>query len=104
MKIFISLPITGHHVQDRMAYVQNIKNRIHHSYPDYVEILSPFDIPDYHDGESWGWYMARTIDLLSKCDTICICHGYMTSQGCQVEMEYAKSQGINIIYEDDLVI
>lgn len=47
--------------------------------------------------------MQKCIQLLSIADGIILCPGWKLSSGCQQEFNYAKDQGKEIVFFEDLV-
>lgn len=45
-------------------------------------------------------YLAKSIENMSKCDTVYFIKGWETARGCKIEHEIAKAYGLAIIYED----
>lgn len=45
-------------------------------------------------------YLAKSLDVMSKCDAVYFVKGWGTARGCKIEHEIAKAYGLAIIYED----
>ena len=45
-------------------------------------------------------YLAKSIEVMSKCDAVYFCKGWEKARGCKIEHEIAKAYGLAIIYED----
>lgn len=45
-------------------------------------------------------YLAKSIEVMSKCDAVYFIKGGETARGCKIEHEIAKAYGLAIIYED----
>lgn len=45
-------------------------------------------------------YLAKSLDVMSKCDAVYFVKGWETARGCKIEHEIAKAYGLAIIYED----
>ena len=45
-------------------------------------------------------YLAKSLDVMSKCDAVYFVKGWETARGCKIEHEIAKAYGLTIIYED----
>ena len=45
-------------------------------------------------------YLAKSLDVMSKCDAVYFCKGWEKARGCKIEHEIAKAYGLAIIYED----
>ena len=47
------------------------------------------------------FYLAKSIEILSKCDVVYFCKGWESARGCKCEHEVAKAYGMEIIYEGE---
>lgn len=47
------------------------------------------------------FYLAKSMEMMSKCTTIYFCNGWDNARGCILEHGAAKAYGLNIIYESD---
>lgn len=45
-------------------------------------------------------YLAKSLEVMSKCDAVYFCKGWEKARGCKIEHEIAKAYGLVIIYED----
>ena len=45
-------------------------------------------------------YLAKSLEVMSKCDAVYFIKGWETARGCKIEHEIAKAYGLAIIYED----
>lgn len=96
MKIYLSMPVTGYDVDERMEFANIIKNKFTN---DIHEVVTPFDtIPD-NANMTWEECMKICINELTKCDAILLSHDWMKSKGCRVENLVAQSCGIMIAEE-----
>ena len=103
MKIYISLPITGHEctydkrLDDAVEYVKNM-------YPQYEYIITPKEIaerledyqpmkPKYKD------YLLADMEAIAHCDAILMCRGWSDSNGCYAEWSFAWAIGLTILYK-----
>lgn len=95
MKIYISLPITGHDpkkVREQADRTKAALSRAGHT------PLSPFEIyagksPTYAD------FLCYDLRALADCDAILMCKGWRLSRGCRIERYFAKEFQKQIIYE-----
>ena len=53
-------------------------------------------------GFNYRDYIDMGLCELMKCDTICMLNGYENSKGAMLELAYANTVGMNIIYEKHL--
>lgn len=47
------------------------------------------------------YYLAKSLEEMSKCDTVYFCKGWENARGCKIEHETAKAYGLDIVYEKD---
>ena len=45
-------------------------------------------------------YLAKSLEVMSKCDAVYFIKGWETARGCKIEHEIAKNYGLAIIYEE----
>lgn len=45
------------------------------------------------------YFLSKSIEKMSTCDTVYLCKGWETARGCVIEEAVAYSYGLNIIYE-----
>ena len=96
-KVYISGKISGLSEKTYMAKFnaaeEYLKNKGH-------EVINPArtngTLPK---STTYDQYMDVSMLLLSMCDTIFMLDNYETSNGAVKELQYAKSHGIQIIYE-----
>lgn len=96
MKIYISLPITGHDINKVRERADVVKASL--SRQGYRPV-NPFDIypgknPTYAD------YLCSDLRALADCDAIYLCEGWKFSRGCRIERAFAQEFGLQLIYED----
>lgn len=46
-------------------------------------------------------YLAKSIDVMAKCNAVYFVNGWQTARGCRIEHEIAKNYGLAIIYEGE---
>lgn len=89
---YISIPITGHDINEQKRKAERIKAQIPNS-------ISPFDIVE-DNGQSYGHFMGKDIEyILDRCDAIYMSDGWENSKGCRLEMCAAEIYGLKIILE-----
>lgn len=94
-KAYISIPITGYDLDERIKTAENIKKYLlDRGYAVYnpLENGLPHDAP-------YEQHMRRDISLLLKSDAIYMAKGWIKSHGCKIEKDVADICGIKIIYE-----
>ncbi|MDE5688675.1 MAG: DUF4406 domain-containing protein [Paramuribaculum sp.] len=86
MKIYISIPISGHKLDKVHSKADAIKQQL---IADGHEAITPFDVCSEPD-KSYAYYMGRDIEAMLGCDAIYLCDGWQDSRGCQAEAVIAK--------------
>lgn len=93
-KLYISLPISGHPLDEVKKKAQAAKEK----WEIYYDVVTPFDInPDQN--KSYAHYMGKDIEALLECGAILMCKGWVHSKGCNAEYQIAKIYEIQIIDE-----
>lgn len=95
MKIYISIPITGHdeHKQREKAdLAKAMLSRAGH------KAVSPFDIYAGHDPQ-YADYLCADLRTLADCDAIYLCDSWQFSRGCRIEANFAKEFNKQFMYE-----
>lgn len=98
MKVYISLPITGHPLEEVRHRADYAKRRLRahgHEPVSPLEVSSNPDAP-YHE------HIGRDIAALLQCEAVLFLDGYVSSKGCQLEMEAAEIYGKKLYFEYDL--
>lgn len=91
MKVYISLPITGHDIEEVEAnciYASGVIQAKGHT------PVSPLDVSPDPDA-TYAEHMGNDIEALLCCDAVLFLDGWRTSKGCRLEHEAA------IIYDKD---
>lgn len=99
MKIYISIPMTGHDLATQRAKAAEIANQIRalgH------EPVNPFDTPEppaeLSERERYAYFMGEDIKRLLMCDAIFMCKGWRGSKGCRAEMGVAMAYCLKWFY------
>lgn len=95
MKVYISIPITGHDEEkqrEKSDLIKAMLSRAGH------KAVSPFNIyagknPKYED------YLCYDLRVLADCDAIYLCEGWQFSRGCRIEANFAKEFNKRFMYE-----
>lgn len=100
MKIYISIPITGHDYQEQKKKARKIAEAIRglgH------EPVNPFEVTaaPYHlsEQEEYAFYMGQDIEELLLCDAIYLSRGWTSSKGCLLESHAANIYEKQIYYK-----
>lgn len=108
MKVYLSLPISGQPTKERMAYANQVKDKLMKEFcqdDDFfknlfeMKIITPFDVNENEDKDSYARKMGNDIEALLECDVICMCEGWQNSKGCMAEFEVARIYGKEIMFE-----
>ena len=103
-RIYISIPISGHDIEEVKAKAIDIIERLlwdvfelkkGRNRPD---VITPFDVCPEPD-KPYSYYMGKDIEALLECDAIYLCEGWQNSKGCMAEFEVARIYGKEIIFE-----
>lgn len=87
MKIYISIPITGHDYDTQKKKAEKIAALIQMA---GHEPVNPFRIPlppeeGLTEKEKYAYYMSCDMEYLLTCDAIYLSQGWQESKGCQLE-------------------
>lgn len=98
MKVYISLPITGHPIDEVRQKADLAKQQLSGMGHEPVSPLDVSPDPDapYHE------HIGNDIAALLTCDAVIFLDGWMASRGCRLEMEAAQIYGKKIYFEYDL--
>lgn len=94
MKVYISLPITGHDIEEVEAnciYASGVIQAKGHT------PVSPLDVSPDPDA-TYAEHMGRDISALLECDAVLFLEGYENSKGCRLEHAAAEIYNKQIIY------
>ena len=98
MKVYISLPITGHDIEQVEAsciYASAVLRKKGHT------PVSPLDVSPDPDA-SYAEHTGRDIAALLTCDAVLFLDGWTASNGCSLEFAAAKIYGKEIMFENQL--
>lgn len=99
MKIYISIPITGHDLQEQQRTAKDLSERIKSRGHDPV---NPFDTPlapeNMSAREQYAYYMGEDLKQLLVCDAIYMSPGWHISRGCMIERTAATYMGLTIFH------
>lgn len=101
-RIYLSLPIknTGYTTKERMKYADEVRRLLELRYGvrnENVIVITPFDVNENEDKDSYARKMGNDIEALLECDAIYMCEGWQHSKGCMAEFEVARVYGKGII-------
>ena len=103
-RIYLSLPMknTGFTTKERMKYADEVRRLLVLRYGarnETVIVITPFDVNENEDKDSYARKMGNDIEALLECDAIYLCEGWQNSKGCMAEFEMARVYGKEIIME-----
>lgn len=103
-RIYLSLPIkdTGYTTKERMKYADEVRRLLELRYGvrnENVIVITPFDVNENEDKDSYARKMGNDIEALLECDAIFLCEGWQNSKGCMAEFAVAKIYNKKIIIE-----
>ena len=108
MRLYLSLPISGKPTKERMAYANQMRDALTEAFrkgnglfkdESELKIITPFDVNENEDKDSYARKMGNDIEALLECDAIYLCEGWQNSKGCMAEFEVARIYGKEIIIE-----
>ena len=53
-----------------------------------------------NDPKSPLWFLAKSLEVMSRCNTVYFCKGWENARGCKIEHDAAVAYGLDIIYEE----
>ena len=99
MKIYISLPITGHDIEEVEAsciYASGVIQAKGHT------PVSPLDISPDPDAD-YAEHMGNDIEALLNCDAVIFMENWRTSKGCRLENAAAEIYDKQVFYSLDRI-
>lgn len=95
MKIYISIPISGHDLKAQREKANEIADKLRKL---GHEPVSPFDTPKPEkacsEREEYAHYIGEDIKKLLTCDAVFFCYGWHHSKGCRLEGQAALVYGL----------
>ena len=98
MKVYISLPITGHDIEQVEAsciYASAVLKKKGHT------PVSPLAL-DHQDPEFYEAVIGTDITALLLCDAVLFLDGWETSRGCRLEHAAAEIYGKKMLFKHSL--
>lgn len=99
MKVYISLPITGHDIEEVEAsciYAKAVLEKKGHT------PVSPLDVSDNPDAD-YAEHMGNDIEALLECDAVLFMENWRTSKGCRLENAAAEIYDKQVFYSLDRI-
>ena len=94
--IYISIPITGYDINERIEAAERLRERL---LADGWAVYSPLHKSSVPLDSPREIHMREDIKLLLKSDAIFMAGDWQESRGCVLEREVAKQCGLQVIYE-----
>lgn len=99
MKVYISLPITGHDIEEVEAsciYASGVIQAKGHT------PVSPLDVSPNPDAD-YAEHMGNDIEALLECDAVLFMENWHTSKGCRLENAAAEIYDKQVFYSLDRI-
>ena len=86
-----------------MKYADEVRRLLELRYGvrnENVIVITPFDVNENEDKDSYARKMGNDIEALLECDAIFLCEGWQNSKGCMAEFEVARIYNKQILFEE----
>lgn len=98
----ISIPMAGREWEDVVSHYNEIKSQLEEDGYEVVDTL--FDVDEMELIKSGIvhipiYYLARSIEELSRCDLLFLCKGWEQARECRIEKQVAQLYDVEIKYE-----
>ncbi len=97
MKIYISIPISGHDLAAQKAKAEEIADKLRKL---GHEPVNPFDTPppsgNLSEEEEYAYYIGEDMKKLLTCNVVFLCDGWNRSKGCRLEVQAALLYGMRL--------
>ena len=101
-KIMISQPMRGKSEEQIRSERAQIVKKIEEKGYEIVDTIFAKESPE--DCNNAIWYLAKSIDVISKVDAVMFMDGWQNARGCKIEHEICLQYGRTIMYEHELYI
>lgn len=100
MKIMISQPMKGKTEKQIREERAKIVDKLERLCWEVVDTIFAEEAPK--DCDTAIWYLAKSIDAISKVDAVMFMNGWQDARGCKIEHEICKQYGKETIYEYEI--
>lgn len=100
MKVMISQPMNGKKEKQIRNEREKIVNKLESLGWEVVDTIFAEETPK--DCDSAIWYLAKSIDAISKVDAVMFMNGWQDARGCKIEHEICKQYGKPTMYEYEI--
>ena len=95
MKVYLSLPISGYDLQERIDTAMQMEVKLRGRGYDVFNPLGN----EWKSGLTTNEYMKLDLKGLIDCDAIFLMQGWNRSAGCKTELDVAVAIGIDVWFE-----
>lgn len=99
IKVFISQPMKDKTNEQILVEREKAIASIKEKYGEEIEIIDSFFKDAPHDASPL-WFLAKSLELLSKADVAYFCKGWSKYRGCKIENTCAIEYGIEVIEDN----
>ena len=104
-KVMISQPMGGKTHEEILATkAKAVKDlsQYHHTLVDtlFTDEWTKNEASSGEYTKSPLWFLAKSLEAMSRCNTVYFCKGWENARGCKIEHEAAVEYGLHIMYEE----
>ena len=97
MRIYISIPISGHNLTTQQRKALEIAEKLRQLGHEPVSTLPPPEAPSgLSEKEEYAYYIGEDMKKLLLCDAVFLCDGWNRSKGCRLEVQAASLYGMRL--------
>lgn len=96
MKIMISQPMNSKSEEQIRNERENIIKQIKENGDEYVDTIIAEEPPK--DSNTAMWYLAKSIEIMSKVDIVYFMRGWENARGCIIENKICQDYGKQTMY------
>lgn len=101
-KVMISQPMAG---LDKDTIIEKREIARHKLLKAGYEVVDSFVTADISTDiiHSAVWYLAKSLEFMSKVDAVYFCDGWTNARGCLIEHHTAQYYGLECLHEGEIV-